>query len=216
MKNQILILLFLFTSAAFAADSKLKYIDENCVRAYIRVEALQQFFYKFEGNLPAIKDSKIKSIKFSISEFRDYKISWAARNKAYGDLYNDPDYYQYLLQDKSADLIKELEELNSKSSPVKDKNLIFSLPKVSSFGDYQNPYLKIKKLVKIQNDVRDFFDELENGRLRLEQLNQQHRLEKSLENDPQRLGAIIAFSKSAIIDVIECNLEYLEAERISK
>jgi hypothetical protein len=216
MKNYFFILILFFTSAAYAADSKLKYIDEHCIRAYKRVEALQQFFYKFDGNLPAIKDSKIKSIQFLLSQFRDFQSSMATRKKAYGDLYNDPDYYQYLLQEKSTNLIKALEELNSKSSPAKDKNLIFSLPNVPSFGDYQNPYLKIKKLVRIQNDVRDFFDELENSRIRLDQLGQQHRLNKSLENDPQSLGLIIGFSKSSIIDVIECNLEYLEAERISK
>jgi hypothetical protein len=64
--------------------------------------------------------------------------------------------------------------------------------------------------------LQEVFDELENSRIRLDQLGQQHRLNKSLENDPQSLGLIIGFSKSSIIDVIECNLEYLEAERISK
>lgn len=216
MKNYFFILALCFSSAAFAADSKLKSIDEDCIRAYKKVEALQQFFYKFDGNLPPIKDSKIKSLQFLLSQFKDYRSSTAVRKKAFGDLYNDPDYYQYTLQVKSKNLIEALEELNSKASQVKDKNLIFSLPNVSSFGDYQNPYLKIKKLVKIQNDVRDFFDELENGRIRLEQLGQEHRLNKSLEENPQSLGAIIAFNKISLIDVIECNLDYLEAERISK
>jgi hypothetical protein len=216
MKNYFFLLVLFFTSAAFAADSKLKFIDDNCNRAYKKVEALQQFFYKFDGNLPPIKDSKIKSIQFLLSQFRDFKSSTATRKKAFGELYNDPDYYQYLLQVRSTKLIKELEELNSKSSQEKDKSLIFSLPNVPSFGDYENPYLKLKKLVSIQNNVRDFFDELENVRVRLEQLGQQHRLKKSLEDDPQSLGAIIAFSKISVIGVIECNLEYLEAERISK
>jgi hypothetical protein len=216
MKKYIFIFIFTLTSAAFAADNKMKYIEENCNDAYVSIESLQQFFYKFEGNLPALKESKIKNLKFLISQFKDYKSSTTLRKKAFNELFNDPDYYQYLLQEKSLNLIKDLEGYKSKSSPVKDKNLIYSLPNVPSFGDYQNPYLKLKKLVRIQNDVRNFFDELENSRNRLDQLGQQHRLEKSLENDPQRLGMIIAFSKIAVIDVIDCNLDYLEAERISK
>jgi hypothetical protein len=215
MKFFILFALLL-TSSAFGSDMKMKYIDENCINAYQRVSALQQFFYKFEGNLPTLKDSKIKNLKFLISQYEDYKIPMAVKKKAFSDLYNDPDYYQYLLQEKSSNLIKELEELYSKSSPIKDKNLIYSLPKVSSFFDYQNPFLKIKKLVKIQNNVRDFFDELENSRLRLEQLNELNRLEKSLDKNPRNLGEIIAISKVALTGVIDCNLDYLEAERISK
>jgi hypothetical protein len=131
-------------------------------------------------------------------------------------LYNDPDYYQYLIQEKSSNVIKELEEFKSKSSPAKDKSLVYTLPNVSSFGDYQNPYLKIKKLVRIQNNVRDFFDELESSKIKLEELNQQHRLKKSLENDPQSLAFIIALNKTSLTDIIECNLSYLEAERTSK
>jgi hypothetical protein len=130
-------------------------------------------------------------------------------------LYNDPDYYQVLLQEKSLSLIKDMEELKENSSPAKDKRLVLSLPKVPSYGDYKNPYLKIKKFVRIQNDVRDFFDELDNGRNRLEQLDQQ-RLGKSLENDPKILGFTIAVAKKSITQIIDCNLEYLEAERISK
>lgn len=203
-------------SSAYAADSKLKYIEQNCARAYLRVDALLQFFYKFEGNLPAIKDSKNKSLKNLVSQYQDISSSTALRRKAFNDLYNDPDYYQFLLQEKSFNLIKELEELKDKSSPIKDKNLVFSLPTVSSYGDYQNPYSKIKKLVRIQNNVRDFFDELESSRIRLEELSQQIRLSKSLDADAQSLGFIIALSKTSLTEVIDCNLEYLEAERISK
>lgn len=218
MKNYIFILIFSFTSPAFAADSKLKYlrkdIEESCIRAYDELEELQQFLYKFDGNLPEIKDSKIKNIKFTRSQLINYKISNTERKKAFSDLYNDPDYYQYKLQEQSADLIKELEKYNSESSPIKDKNLIFSLPNVSSIGDYQNPYLKIRKLLEIQGKILSFFDDLEDGSSRLEQLNQQHRLEKSLENDPVELYARkYKFKLDTVSNVIGCNLDYLEAER---
>ena len=216
MKKYFITLIFSVLSTIAAADSKLKYIEDDCSRAYLRADALIQFLYKFDGNLPNIKETKIKNIKFLISQFKDFSGSDAVRRKAFGELYNDPDYYQFLIQEKSSNLIKDLEEFKSKSSPVKDKNLIYALPKVPSFGDYQNPYLKIKKLVRIQNSVRDFFDELESSQTKLEQLNQQHRLSKSLDNDPQSLGFIIALNKNSMIGVIECNLSYLEAERISK
>lgn len=216
MNKFLTVLMFSIATSTYAADNRLKTIEENCVRAYERVDALLPFFYKFDGNLPAIKDSKVKSIKHLIAEFRDYKSTITTRRKAFNELYNDADYYQFLLQEKSASLIKELEKFKVKANPIADKNLIFSLPKVPPFGDYENPYLKIKKMIRIQNDLRDFFDELENSRMRLEQLNQQHRLNKSLDDDAQKLGFIIAFSKTAMTEVIECNLEYLEAERLSK
>jgi hypothetical protein len=216
MKKYFIALIFSVLSTIAAADSKLKYIEDACSRAYLRADALIQFLYKFDGNLPDIKETKIKNIKFLISQFKDFGGSDVVRRKAFGELYNDPDYYQFLIQEKSSNLIKELEEFKSKSSPAKDKNLIYALPKVPSFGDYQNPYLKIKKLVRIQNSVRDFFDELESSQTKLEQLNQQHRLSKSLDNDPQSLGFIIALNKNSMIEVIECNLSYLEAERTSK
>jgi len=216
MKNYLIFLIFSVLSTVVAADSKLKYIEDDCVRAYLRADALIQFFYKFDGNLPNIKETKIKNIKFLISQFEDFSVSDAVRRKAFGELYNDPDYYQFLIQEKSSNLIKELEEFKSKSSPAKDKNLIYALPKVPSFGDYQNPYLKIKKLVRIQNSVRDFFDELDSSKTKLEDLNQQHRLSKSLDNDPQSLGFIIALNKNSMTEVINCNLSYLEAERTSK
>ena len=216
MKKLIIALSLSILTTVVAADSKLKYIDDNCVRAYARADALLQFLYKFDGNLPSIKETKIKSLKFLIGKFKDYKSSKEVRRKAFGELFNDPDYYQFLIQEKSTNLIKEIEEFKSNSSPTKDKNLIYSLPNVSSFGDYQNPYLKVMKVVRIQNNVRDFFDELESSKTKLEELNQQHRLSKSLDNDPQNLAFIIGFNKSSMIEVIDCNVSYLEAERTSK
>ena len=216
MIRWLIVSAIIFTPTAFAVDDKLKDIEVNCIRAYTRLDALLQFFYKFEGNLPILKESKIKNIEYLIAQFEDYKSSTEVKRKAFGDLYNDPDYYHFLLQNKSFKIIKELEELKEKSNPIKDKDLIFSLPKMSSFYEYQNPYLKIKKFVRIQNNIRDLFDVLENSKIRLEQLNQQHLLRKSLDNDPQNLGFIITMNKTSITALIECNLKYLEAERTSK
>jgi hypothetical protein len=216
MKKIFLVLVYLILPTAFASDNKLKYIEDSCVRAYERADALLQFLYKFDGNLPSIKETKIKSLQFSIAQFKDYRSSKELRRKAFGELFNDPDYYQFLIQEKSSNLIKELEQFKSNSSPAKDKNLIYQLPNVSSFGDYQNPYLKVMKLVRIQNNVRDFFDELESSKTKLEELNQEHRLRKSLDNDPQNLAFLIGFNKLAMIEVINCNLFYLEAQRTSK
>lgn len=216
VKFFLVALSLILNSPAFSADEKFKYVDENCVRAYSRVDALLQFFYKFEGNLQTIKDSKIKSIKSLIEQYKDGKNSLAVRKQAFLELYSDADYYQFLLQEKSLNLIKDIEELKVNSSPIKDKKLILSLPNVSNFGDYQNPYLKIQKMGRIQSDVRDFFDELENSKMRLEQLNQEQRLNKSLNYDAQQLGFTIAFSKGSISSVINCNLELLETARTSK
>jgi hypothetical protein len=216
MKRYFIASLLMSLSTVVAADSKMKYIDDSCVSAYARAEALLQFFYKFDGNLPSIKETKVKSLKFSIAKFKDYKSSKEVRRNAFNELFNDPDYYQFLIQESSSNLIKELEEFKSNSSPTKDKKLIYSLPNVSSYGDYQNPYLKVMKLVSIQNNIRNFFDELESSRIKLEELGQQHRLSKSLENDPQSLAFIIGINKSTMNEVIYCNLSYLEAERISK
>ena len=149
MKYLLAALSLIFMPTAFAADDRIKYADDQCARAYSRVDALLQILYKFEGNLQPIKDSKIKSLKYQIEQFSDDNKPLAERKKLFGELQNDADYYQFLLQEKSLSLIKDIEELKEKSSPIKDKNLILSLPKVSSFGDYQNPYLKIKKWVKI-------------------------------------------------------------------
>jgi len=157
MKKYFIALFLSILSTVVAAESKLKYIDDNCVRAYAKADALLQFLYKFDGNLPSIKETKIKSMKFSIAQFKDYKSSKNIRRKAFGELFNDPDYYQFLIQEKSSNLIKEIEEFKSNSSPIKDKKLIYSLPNVPSFGDYQNPYLKVMKLVSIQNNFREFF-----------------------------------------------------------
>ena len=216
MKKFFIVLIFSMVSTFVAADTKLKYIESNCINGYERVEILLQFLYKFDGNLPTIKDTKIKNIQFLLSQFTDYKNSITVRRQAFSELYNDPDYYQFLIQDKSSNLIKELEEFKSKSSPNKDKNLIQALPKVSSFGDYENPYLKIRKLVKIQNNVRDFFEELESSKTKLEALKEDHRLSKSLDTNPQRLAFEIGMNKTSMIQVIECNLEHLEAKRVFK
>jgi len=216
MKKFFIVLIFSMVSTFVAADTKLKYIESNCINGYERVEILLQFLYKFDGNLPTIKDTKIKNIQFLLSQFTDYKNSMTVRRQAFSELYNDPDYYQFLIQDKSSNLIKELEEFKSKSSPNKDKNLIQALPKVSSFDDYENPYLKIRKLVKIQNNVRDFFEELESSKTKLEALKEDHRLSKSLDTNPQRLAFEIGMNKTSMIQVIECNLEHLEAKRVFK
>ena len=216
MKKYFIILIFSMASTLSVADTKLKYIENNCVNAYEGVEILLQFLYKFDGNLPTIKETKIKNIQFLLSQFSDYKNSMAVRRQAFGELFNDPDYYQFLIQDKSSNLIKELEEFKSKSNPTKDKNLIQALPKVTSSGIYENPYLKIRKLVKIQNNVRDFFEELESSKTKLEALKEDHRLSKSLDSNPQRLGFEIGMNKTSMIQVIECNLEHLEAKRVFK
>jgi hypothetical protein len=216
MKKYFIILIFSMASTLSVADTKLKYIENNCINAYERVEILLQFLYKFDGNLPTIKETKIKNIQFLLSQFSDYKNSMAVRRQAFEELFNDPDYYQFLIQDKSSNLIKELEEFKSKSNPTKDKNLIQALPKISNSGIYENPYLKIRKLVKIQNNVRDFFEELESSKTKLEALKEDHRLSKSLDSNPQRLGFEIGMNKTSIIQVIECNLEHLEAKRVFK
>ena len=216
MKRLLTVLSLVFMSTAFAADDRFKNADEQCARAHLRVDALLQFFYKFEGNLQPIKDSKIKSLKYQIEQFSNINNSIAERKKIFGELQNDADYYQFLLQEKSLSLIKDIEELKEKSSPTKDKNLILSLPQVSSFGDYQNPYLKIKKWLGIQSNTRDFFEELENSKLRLEQLKQEHRLNKSLNYDAYNLGFIIAINKTAIDNLITFTLALLESARISK
>jgi hypothetical protein len=216
MKYFLIALGLIFASPTFSADDRFKYVDEQCARAHSRVDALLQFLYKFEGNLQPIKDSKIKSLKYQIEQFSNINNSLADRKKVFDELQSDADYYQFQLQEKSLSLIKDIEELKEKSSPIKDKNLILSLPKVSSFGDYQNPYLKIKKWVKIQSDTRNFFEELENSKLRLEQLKQEHRLTKSLNYDAYNLGFIIALNKAAIDNLINCNLALFEAARISK
>ena len=216
MKYLLAALSLIFMPTAFSADDKFKYADQHCVRAYSRVDELLQFLYKFEGNLQPLKVSKTKSLKSIIEQYRDSKNSIAVRKQAFSELYNDADYYQFLMQEKSLDLIKEIEELKARASPTKDKILILSLPNVSSFGDYQNPYLKIQKLTRIHSSVRDFFEELENSKLRLEQMKEDHRFNKSLNYDAQNLGFIIAFSKGTIADVIYCNLALLEAARIPK
>ena len=216
MKKYFIVLIFSMASTFSVADTKLKYIENNCINAYEGVEILLQFLYKFDGNLPTIKETKIKNIQFLLSQFSDYTNSMVVRRQAFGELFNDPDYYQFLIQDKSFNLIKELEELKLKSNPTKDKNLIQALPKVSSSGVYENPYLKIRKLVKIQNNVRDFFEELESSKTKLEALKEDQRLSKSLDSNPQRLGFEIGMNKTSIIQVIECNLEHLEAKRVFK
>lgn len=216
MKNFLIAIVFSLIALTSANAKNLKNIHEQCVRAYERVDVILPFLYKFDGNLPPMKDSKIKSIKHLISEFQDFRSSPELKRKAFGELFGDPDYYQYLLQEKSANLIKELDKFRSKSNPVSDKNLIFALPKMSPFGDYENPFAKVLKLVRIQNEIRDFFDELENASMRLEQLNQLHRLNKSLDADAQRLGFTIPLIKNSMTAVIQCNLDYLEAERLSK
>jgi hypothetical protein len=216
MKKYLLFFVFLTTSLANADENRFQYVERSCVRAYSQVDILLQFLYKFEGNLPDIKESKIKSLKFLIERFRNFENPTAVQKQAFGELFNDADYYQLQLQERSLNLIKELEELKNNSSPIKDKDLILSLPKSAPFGDYQNPYFKIKKFVRIQNQVRDFFDELETSKNRLEQLNQQHRLDKAMDYNNYDLGFIPSISKAAIGRVIECNLDYLEAKRISK
>lgn len=216
MKNILIIFIFSLIPVTYAAAKNLKNIEEQCVRAYERVDAILPFLYKFEGNLPPMKDSKFKSIKHLISQFQDFRNSAEVRKKAFGELFGDADYYQYLLQEKSANLIKELERFRSKSNPIADKDLVFALPKTSPFGDYENPFAKVIKLVRLQNELRDFFDELENSQMRLEQLHQLNRLNKSLDADAQRLGFAIALHKTSMTSVIQCNLDYLEVERLSK
>ena len=76
--------------------------------------------------------------------------------------------------------------------------------------------MKIRKLVKIQNNVRDFFEELESSKTKLEALKEDHRLSKSLDTNPQRLAFEIGMNKTSMIQVIECNLEHLEAKRVFK
>lgn len=163
--------------------------------------------------MPAIKDTKIKSIKYNISQYKDYKIERETQRKAFGELFNDPDYYQYLLQEMSGSLIIQLEEFKKNSSPEKDKNLILSLPKLSLFYTYQNTYWKIEKLLEIHQLIRNFYEQLEESTNRLEQLNQIHRLQKSLDKDPY---FFIALNKVIMGFVIECNLDLLQYERTSK
>jgi hypothetical protein len=217
MKSYFIALIFSILSTVVSADTRLKNIYDECVIAYKTTDSLLQFLYKFDGNLPNIKSTKLKHLEFLISNFNDGEASTSSRKKAFDELFNDPDYYQFRMQEKSSKLIKELEELKSKSSPEKDRDLIFSLPKIFGFATYQNPYKKIEKLVQIQYDVGDFFEELENGKVKLEQLNQIDRLKKSLDNNPQSLAFTIGlYKKLSITRIISCNLDYLEAERLSR
>jgi len=217
MKRYFIALIFSIVSTVVSADTRLKYIYDECVIAYKTTDSLLQFLYKFDGNLPDIKSTKLKHLEFLISNFKDSEATTSSRKNAFDELFNDPDYYQFRMQEKSSKLIKELEELKSKSSPEKDRELIFSLPRIIGFATYQNPYKKIEKLVQIQYDIGDFFEELENGKVKLEQLNQIDRLKKSLDNNPQSLAFTIGlYKKLSITRIISCNLDYLEAERLSK
>ncbi len=92
MKYFLIALGFIFTSPAFSADDRFKYADEQCARAHSRVDALLQFFYKFEGNLQPIKDSKIKSLKYQIEQFSNINNSLVDRKKVFDELQSDADY----------------------------------------------------------------------------------------------------------------------------
>ena len=111
-------------------ENKLIRIEENCVNAYERVDELIQFLNKFDGNLPNIKSTKVNSLKYLIAQFEDYKIHDSVRRKAFDELYNDPDYYQYLIQEKSSKITMQLQIFRERSSPIKDRNLIFNFHQV--------------------------------------------------------------------------------------
>jgi hypothetical protein len=220
MKNFLAVLLVSIMTAASAAESiatnKFESAEKQCIDAHLRVDALLQFLYKFEGNLPPLKPSKEKNLKFLISKFKDFSLSKSARQAAFTELFNDADYYQLELQEKSLQLIKGLEELKQKSSPSIDRSMIVALPKVSGFGDYENPYSKLRQFTRLQNDIRDFFETLDSSKNKLEQLNQLKILSKSLDNDAYSLSFKVAMHKGSLINLIECNLSYMEAARISK
>jgi len=216
MKKLIALLFCFCIGGAFASENKFANDEQNCKRAHSRVDALLQFLYKFEGNLPAVKPAKEKRLKYLISQFENSQLSEAVRRSAFIEYYYDHDYLQLSLQEKSLKLIKDLEELKAKSNPEIDKKLILDLPKVTGHGTYTNPYFKILKFTDLQNDVRNFFEELENTKTKLEQLKADDRLEKSLGYDHYQYGLLILLHKGAMTKLIKCNLDYFETNRAFK
>lgn len=188
-------------------EPELWIIDGQCAHGYGRIDRLLAFLYKFDGNLPPIKETKIKHLRNLMRDFSDIKKSEEAQNTAFKELYFDADYYQLVLEDKSKALIKDLESIkkdsmNDRETALETRNTI--------------AYTRLRNFLRVKDSIHDFFATLEESLQRLDSLNAEHRLTRSLDPNTTDRAFQIARGKLALNDVIDCNLGYLEHERFNR
>jgi hypothetical protein len=204
-------------SVSIADHIDLKILHKQCTFAYKDSEKTLTFLYQFNGNLPPIKETKIKYLRSRILETKDRSITAEVTKRTWRELYADGDYIQLKLDDDSKRLIDRLEWLKKNFSPEKDREVILAHPGKDVDMKYQNlddPYYRLKLLLVLQSDLSKLIDEIESAKESFLVQKQEHRLENSVPKSTEDWFWTRHLAKNALNDIIKCNLNYLSYARL--
>jgi hypothetical protein len=187
-------------------------IDTHCSKQpYQRIDALLQFLYKFDGNLPPINTSKIKRLDFLIDQFASLaeEVTDEQRRSAFKELWSDADYWQYKSGRSAKNLIQSLEALKKANEWEKNKELIREAL-TQKARPYGNIFYSMRGVLESILKSEEFFRELEESVAKLKELKQFERLEKSLPTDSYQYGFQVGILRNAPKSLMTCNFMYAE------
>jgi hypothetical protein len=137
------------------------YESNSCDREFKDLEYIKQYFYKIDGNLPSISESKAKRFAFLKEEIKNQDKDKSYRRKLFSEeMYSDKDYYIFSLQQRNKELINELEYLPTKEKSIQllDKYLqllrsetFYSTSEQSEATQMIIQFIEVKRLI---NNVR--------------------------------------------------------------
>ena len=147
---------------------------------------LKQFMYRVDGNLPAIKPSKLKYFDTARKKLlrSNQSLSEDQKQKLFGELMADPDYTIYEISKKTEPLISRLEgfegKISDRDSDFREMREVFISGKREKGWGPHRVMGHILTAYELSADVKNFFYELEEYEERLKRLAARHLVDRSL------------------------------------
>jgi sulfur relay (sulfurtransferase) DsrC/TusE family protein len=202
------------------------YTSKSCDREFKALEYIKQYFYKVDGNLPSISESKAKRLAFlkeetSIKDGTFFLKENDEKNKSYRmklfseEMYSDKDYYIFKLQQRNRELIKELEYLPTKENSIQrlDKYLqLLRSDKFYSISEQSDATQMINQFIEARRLINDALKENDSDIQRLVDLNSYQLVEKSFGNYADFKKSDLRrqdFFDVDMMGLIRCQLMYL-------
>ena len=158
----------------------------NCKIEWEDFMGLKQFMYRVDGNLPAIKYSKLKYFD-SVSKKlfrRNQGLSEDQQEKLFDELMADADYAIYEISKKTEPLVYRLERFEGwipdRDSDFREMREVFISGKRKKEWGPHKVMGHIRTAYELSADVKNFFNELKEYEERLKRLAARHLVDRSL------------------------------------
>jgi len=181
--------------------------DDRCTREYEKLTSRNlQFLYRLDGNLNSVNMSKKKRIAYVNRIWESGEETPEARNRAYVELFSDPDYWEMKVKDDAGVLISKFENFVSSHSWTRFKNNLNDKD-----GFYFLSFSGISAMDRLYAKSRDFTETLTITDLQLERLGYYSYFEDATGMNAYQF-AINKMEIGMILGKVKgCQLSYLES-----